>query len=182
LTGSSLAKVTRPHFMLHGEGVTKDRSIAADWSADRGHAAAMETLARLLLEGNDPKDKPEGVVWLRKAADAGRAEAKIRLGLLYNEGKEGVPKDELEAFHLFRQAVEIDSRYGCTLAVTYRQGKAVTKDPTQALAWFTKAAERGCTMSMLNLGDMYAKGEGVSRNDSRSYPMRMWVEKERPVG
>ena len=156
---------------LHGEGVTKDGSIAADWlrkSADRGHAAAMETLARLLLEGNDPKDKPEGVVWLRKAADAGRAEAKIRLGLLYNEGREGVPKDELEAFHLFRQAVEIDSRYGCTLAVTYRQGKAVTKDPTQAIAWFTKAAERGCTVSMLNLGDMYTKGEGVSRNDAEA--------------
>jgi TPR repeat protein len=153
---------------LRGEGVTEDRAIAVGWlrkSAERGHAAAMETLGRLLLEGNDPKDKPEGVVWLRKAADAGRAEAKIRLGLLYNEGKEGVPKDELEAFHLFRQAVEIDSRYGCTLAVTYRQGKAVTKDPTQAIAWFTKAAERGCTTSMLNLGDMYAKGEGVPRND-----------------
>jgi TPR repeat protein len=51
--------------------------------------------------------------WLCRSADSGYAEAQYRLGLLYENGCEGVPKDRVMAFMWYRLSAssEIDMRF-----------------------------------------------------------------------
>ena len=50
----------------------------------------------------------------------------------------------------------------------YRNGEGVTRDPKQAVYWFTKAAEQGYANAQYNLGVMYANGEGVTRDHKQA--------------
>ena len=51
------------------------------------------------------KDGKEAVVWFRRAADQGHAQAQFNLGLMYDEG-EGVAKDGQEAVVWYRRAAD----------------------------------------------------------------------------
>jgi hypothetical protein len=53
---------------------------------------------------NDPQHK-DAKKWLCRAADTGYSEAQYRLGLLYENGSEGVPKDSLRAYMWYQISV-----------------------------------------------------------------------------
>lgn len=44
-----------------------------------------------------------------------------------------------------------------------------SQDNTEAVKWYRRAAEQELALAQYNLGVMYAKGEGVPRNDQEAY-------------
>jgi TPR repeat protein len=151
-----------------GNALARDMTKAAHWmqkGAEAGNSGAMEWFGRALLGGNGvTKDEWKAADWLRKAADAGRPSAMIQLARLYWHGT-GLPKDRSEAFRRYREAAEKaintnDTEPLCTLAQINLGGSVVTRDLAEAARWFTKAAEGGCTVSMVNLGVMHLEGSG----------------------
>lgn len=73
--------------------------------AEQGDAEAQYYVARIHANGMDNVDVnyQEAARWYQLAADQGYAEAKQELGYLYERGL-GVPKDELKALNLQREA------------------------------------------------------------------------------
>jgi TPR repeat protein len=50
----------------------------------------------------------------------------------------------------------------------YENGYGVTKDDTEAVKWFRKAAEQGNATGQYNLGIMYENGYGVTKDYSEA--------------
>lgn len=96
-----------------GDGVPKDQKEEAKWfrkAAESGHAEAQFALALMYGVGKSlwgekiQKDNQKAFQWFQKAAYQGHAEAQFQLGYIYAFGEEGVPKDEIMAYALFRLA------------------------------------------------------------------------------
>ena len=51
-----------------------------------------------------------------------------------------------------------------SLARSFAEGKGVEQNWTKAVEWYTKAAEKGHSDAMNNLGCCFWKGEGVEQN------------------
>ncbi len=51
---------------------------------------------------------------------------------------------------------------------------AVPQDYTQAAEWYFKAADQNHRLAQFNLGQMFAHGQGVERNDSTAV---MWIKR-----
>ena len=98
------------------------------------------------------KNLPEGVRYIRMAAERGYARAQSQLGYLYARG-EGVPQDEKKAFDLYMQAA-VQGLAGAQLNVgsAYHYGKGVDKDVDQSFIWYKKSADQGDTDAQFNLG------------------------------
>jgi TPR repeat protein len=45
----------------------------------------------------------------------------------------------------------------------------VTKDETEAVKWYGKAADQDLAEAQLSLGNMYALGRGVTKDDAMAY-------------
>ena len=54
------------------------------------------------------------------------------------------------------------------LAIFYKTGSYVAKDPVQSLRWFEKAGENGNVAAMVFAGSMYNSGEGAPPNPPRA--------------
>ena len=53
--------------------------------------------------------------------------------------------------------------------MAYYAGSGLPQSHAQAAAWFSKAAQQGYPLAQYYLGDMYAKGLGVARDDQQAY-------------
>ena len=60
------------------------------------------------------------------------------------------------------------------LGMRYEQGRDVTKDEAQAVAWFRKAADQGHDMALLMLGQAYEFGRGVDKDPVQAFT---WYKK-----
>ena len=65
-------------------------------------------------------------------------------------------------------AQKISSGAYC-LALNYRRGIGVTKDPVESTKWLNRAAELGLARAVLELGEAYWKGEGVKSDPVAAY-------------
>jgi TPR repeat protein/uncharacterized caspase-like protein len=115
--------------------------------------------------------------------EPGNASALTNLALQYEEG-EGMPKNEVEAARLYRQAADLGNRQAIlNLGSMYHDGRGVAQSYAEALRFFQKAAELGDGQAMTNLGVMYAHGEGIPKNGSEAV---RWYQKaaeaNHPVG
>ena len=54
------------------------------------------------------------------------------------------------------------------LALMYADGQGVTKDETQAVIWYRKAADQGFAGAQNGLGNMYSSGRGVAKDDMQA--------------
>ena len=87
-----------------------------------------------------PKDVAQAVVWYRKAAEQGEADAENDLGLMYLKGR-GVPQDLAQANAWFRKAAEQgEAEAQRNLGAMYAQGQGVPRDSVEAYKWYTLAA------------------------------------------
>jgi len=138
--------------------------------AEAGDASAQNALGLRYSEGKGvAKDPAQALVWWRKAADQGVANAQYRLGEIYDNSYSnivyGVPKDSAQAVMWFRKAAEQGNTDAqISLGKMYYRGEGVPKDVTQAVAWFRKAAEQGNSDAQAGLGSMYDNGEGVPKD------------------
>jgi uncharacterized protein len=110
-------------------------------AAEKGEAAAQNTLGNLYLEGTGvAKNEAEALSWYRKAADQGDPVAQCNLGSMYAEGI-GVPKDAIEAANWFRKSAEQSNTVGqLCLGIMYRDGAGVPQDNVQSYLWLSLAS------------------------------------------
>src|ERR1022692_1227090 len=90
-----------------------------------------------------PEDDAEALIWFRKAADQGSAEAQTNIGNLYYMDP-SKPRDFAKALFWYRKAAE--QGYAAAesqLGDLYQYGNGVPKDLVQARAWYQKAADQG---------------------------------------
>ena len=98
------------------------------------------------------KNLPEGVKYLRMAAERGYAKAQNQLGYMYDNG-EGVPRDMKKAFDLYMQAaVQGLARAQYNVGNKCCFGRGVDKDVNQSFIWYKKAADQGHTDAQFRLG------------------------------
>lgn len=87
-----------------------------------------------------PKGAPETLKDLMGRAQAGDAQAKVRIGRMYSTGN-GVWENAAEAVRWYRMAAEQGSAEAqCLLAGRYTTGTGVPQDYAQALFWASLAA------------------------------------------
>jgi hypothetical protein len=84
------------------------------------------------------------------------------LGVMYENGRGGLPKDDAQAVGWYRKAADAREAWGMNnLGVMYANGRGgLPKDDAQAVSWYRKAADAGNARSMNNLGVMYENGRG----------------------
>jgi TPR repeat protein len=137
--------------------------------------AAFVRAAQMYENGDDmPKDPVAALRWYRNAADAGDTEASVTVtSRLPAPGRNATPEDYAEA----RQRCEDAAEHGFSpgaycVALIYRRGIGVTKDPAEVAKWLTRAAELGHAQAGLELGEAYWKGEGVKPDLAAAY---LWI-------
>jgi len=80
---------------------------------------------------------------LQPMAEQGNADAQLRLGLMYREGK-GVPQDDKQALAWLSKAAEQGQAEAQeNLGLSYAKGLGVERDWVQADKWFSLAAASG---------------------------------------
>ena len=116
--------------------------------AQNGDAEAQCWLARQYEAGlcGLCKDDPLAVVWFKKAAEAGRAEAQFALGIRCFLGL-GVPQNLEQAASLLHKAAQ--------------QGQA-------AANWFLRAAVQGYATAQYNLARSYETGDGLDNDREKA--------------
>ena len=102
---------------------------------------------------------------LKLGAEQGDAEDQYILGLSYNLGNFGVPKNGQEAVKWLRLAAEqgFDGAADA-LGFIYATGDGVPQDYQEAVRWYRLAAEQGDTDAQNNLGVQYNNGRGVPQD------------------
>lgn len=137
-------------------------------------AGAQDTLDDAVKAGNPIAQFQKGLVQLqagqmeegarliRLAANRNQPAAQYRLAKLYESGT-GIAKDPITA----RELIERAARGGNRIAMhdlgnyhAYGQG-GLSRDISEALDWFTKAAERGVVDSQFNVAFLREGNEGV---------------------
>lgn len=92
------------------------------------------------------------------------AEAQLRLGLCYAEGK-GNEKNMVEAAKWYRKAAEQGNADAQNrLGVRYDRGEGVSKDVKEAAKWYAKSAAQGHPKAQCNLALDYKTGKGVEKD------------------
>ena len=120
----------------------------------------------LAKSGNDV----EAVTWFRKAANAGHSRALSNLGLMYANGRGGLPKDDAEAVRWYRLSAEQGDPVGqANLAWMYERGRGLSKSETEAVRWYRSSAEQDYAEAQNGLGWIYADGRGgVPKDDTEA--------------
>lgn len=102
------------------------------------------------------------------AAERGSADARRRLGLMFEHG-EGVARDHDRAAALLRAAADQNNAAAqFELARLYQLGRGVPADDRQAVAWLTRAAARNHAGAIVALGQAYEDGAGVAQDWARA--------------
>ncbi len=102
-------------------------------------------------------------------AEAGDANAKNSLGVMYDKGL-GVSQDYAEAAKWYGKAAEQGfAKAQHNLGGMYERGIGVQQDYAEAIKWYGKAAEQGFALAQHNLGFMYFKGLSVPQDAIKAY-------------
>jgi TPR repeat protein/GTP-binding protein EngB required for normal cell division len=153
---------------LEGAGVVeREERAAVEWllrAASQGHDGALRRLIELGREGERhplqyalgqlyeegkgiEKNYQEAVLWYELSAKTDKADAPLRLGLLYESGGYGIEKDEKTAVNLY------------WLAAAHSNKTAVAR-----LIALANEQQGNYPEAQYVLGDLYLKGEGVEKN------------------
>ena len=119
---------------------------------------------------------------LRRAANAGDANAMTDLANCYTVGTGGVSVDLVEAFRWQRRAVEVPAppaKAYYNLAQSYYFGRGTRKDPVEAVRLYKIAAEMGFAKAQFNLGMCLQRGEGVPCNPVEGFT---WLKRAADAG
>ena len=173
---------------LAGRGVPKNLDRARELyrkAADTGNAHWEESFGLHYLgqkyTGDDEflTDYAQAMVWLKKAADQGDANAMDWIGIIYRDGL-GIPQDYAEAAKWYRRAADLNWRFAeVLLAECYLHGQGVPQDNTQAMFWYRKAADQGDPNAEEWVGGFYRDGTGVPVDFAQA---RAWFQKSADSG
>lgn len=131
-------------------------------TADAGKSLADNSLAEKALANKAVPNK--ALDELKAKAKAGDATAQFELANQYVNGS-GVPQDDKQAAHWYRQAAEQGDQYAqYNLGVLHYKGKGVEQDYPQAAMWYRKAAKQGDANAQNALAGLYYEGVGVKQD------------------
>lgn len=139
-----------------GRGTKPNRKEAMRWfrrAAKAGHTRAMVSLGLCYRRAkSSAKDHATGVRWFRKAASLGETRGMVWLGFSYRDGL-GVPLDSGEALKWFIKAVEAGNLSAISLVGSLFLSNLDL--PRQAIEWFLRGAQTGCTQCCYMLAQLY---------------------------
>lgn len=148
--------------------------------AEGGDIEAQHTIAEAYFwgsfDGADIADDfAQAINWYRKAAESGHADSAYTLGCIYLS-RLGPKGDASEAAKWYDKALASGSYdLGGTgydlfqIADAYYFGqKGVSINYAEALKWYRLAVEGGWYEAAYKLGNMYAAGEGVPKDDNEA--------------
>ena len=146
-------------------------------SAKSGDAVAQFRLGHAFVYGDDGAKLNEhhGVMWLKKSAAQGNADAENLLGDCYSHGW-GVGKNADAAAKHYRSAAEKGHGEAAEeIGKWYRRGIGVEKDMAEAFRFYMIAAKAGSDEAQFWVGKFYAEGwGGVAKDYSKAVE---WYEK-----
>ena len=125
---------------------------------------AMAAPAAADLAAYERGDYVAALELLTSLAQAGDAEAQLRLGRMLYAGK-GVEQDFVTAASWLQKAAEAglgEAQNG--LGRLYYGGEGVPQDFAEAARWYRSAAALGLAAAMDNLASLYLRGEGVPQD------------------
>ncbi len=162
-SGSIEAQRTLNNCYRIGHGIPKDLGLAFKWLkkvADQNDAEAQFGLGECYRVGEGVEQNyKEALRYYSNAAKQGHSLANLALQIIPSN----FPESKRETYYLAEHG---DSEAQNDLALFYYQGYDVefTKNLNKAIAWWTKAAEKGNAKAQNSLGECYQKGEGVSQD------------------
>ena len=190
--GGTLAQYNLGIAYANGDGVPKDSAEAAKWfrmaaepgepeshrvkellaKAKGGDVSAQFQLGFIYAFGETATRRPintvEGIKWILKSAEQGKAEAQDLIGLLHHEGKV-MPKDTVAAVQWFRKAAEQGYAYAqFNLGYCYHKGEGVPKDPGEAAKWLRLAAKQGELHAQSYLAEALDDGDGLPKDSAEA--------------
>lgn len=115
--------------------------------------------------------KPEGVATLTRAANMGLPAAQLKLVEMYENGENGVARNQTEARLWARRAAGAGDPLGMRAYSMYLyDGVGGAGNRAEALDWLVKAADRGEVNSQFNAAKIYEFGtQGVAPNPTEAY-------------
>lgn len=164
--GNAAAQYQLSRLYYFGLGVAEDSGKA--WSllhsaANQGLPYAQNSLGES-LEYNDG-DRRSAAVWYAKAAEQGYADAQCNLARTIRAGVPVPVACEDDADRWIREAEEhLSDSSEFPIEPYPEQFSEVTHDPTEAIKWFSKAAEQGHIRAQALLAEMLDYGEGVTQS------------------
>jgi TPR repeat protein len=109
---------------------------------------------------------PEAFVWLRKAAEAGHAEAMHRFGHLLEHNHAGVSADPRQAAEWFRKSAERGQAAPARdYATRLEEGRGIAKNLKEAARWYRRSAEAGDADAMGRYATMLEEGKGGRKDE-----------------
>ena len=116
----------------------------------------------------EQRDNTEATAAYEKAADAGDTAAMVKLGWIYQNGRDGI-HDYDKAKQYYRRAADLgDADAVNYLGALYENGLGVTRDYGQAKSLYEKSVQAGNADGLRNLGSLYERGRGVSQDYYRA--------------
>lgn len=115
------------------------------------------------------QDYAQAILWYKRAATRGQAEAKYNLGVMYEQGL-GTTVDYSMAARWYLSSARDghrDAQYN--IANMYSKGAGMRQDDVAASHWYERAAKQGEPLAQHNIGNRYAKGLGVPQDIVQAY-------------
>jgi TPR repeat protein len=165
-------------------------------AADQGKARAQGSLGFMYATGlGVPRDTVEAVKLFGKAAIQDDFAARMNLAFMYENGV-GVSGDGSEALklryadrlggdrtidYLSPKPVSSSGYFQDNIRLFYVKGErnGLTIDSSGAAQWYRKAADQGDAKAQLQLGVMYANGEGVLKDYTEAF---VWIKQSAEQG
>lgn len=135
---------------------------------------AAERIGEMYEKGGElPKNPDKALKWYRKASDGGAAEAGVKVAGLLVSSRNPTPEEFVESRKRCEDAANLKYSPGAyCMAVIYRTGLGVAKDPAETAKWLMRAADLGHAKAILQLGEAYWKADGVNPDRVTAY---MWI-------
>lgn len=172
-----------------GEGVRRLQTWLPVFTAVAGSLTLTSgSAADLAKAKQNAKDAAGGVPTealvkeARVAAENGDPNGQTALGLMYAEGKGGLPQDDRKAAEWLRKAADQDvpeAQY--TIGLFHSEGRGgLKKSETEAMKWWRRAADGGSAEAQHDLGVCYRDAmNGVEKDHTAAV---QWFQKSADQG
>ncbi len=163
------------HLFMQGRALITRNQISQgililDKAAAQGHPQASYELASLYEAGLGVQQNFQRARhYYEVAIEQGHRDAHFNLALLYNDG--GAPFGNLQRARELMQVVaqqgDIEAQFLLGTMMNSTAANAA-KNPTQAIHWLSRAANRGHEKAQFQLGMTYLKGTDVARDSKKA--------------
>ena len=186
--GHQLAKYSIATMYYQGTGTPKDVNkaleiyleLANEKMKEAQYSVGMIYKTRVVTKGTEKESEQEAIKWLKKAAEAGDADAQFELGDIYEQGQAGVRQNKVEACIYYLKASEqeheealmainrfensLEDKVALAEAICYQGQEYLNSKHSLAMKLLHKSGEMGYSGAYEYLGDMYRDGEIVGQN------------------